>query len=136
MPVSIEGLTILAVDDSLHMRRLLQGMLGELGIHQVFLAKDGVEALRFLGDCDDMIDIVLCDWKMPRMTGLDLLRQVRTADPDLPFVMITGQAGQQSVLEAKGLGVTSYLVKPFSVDQLAKRLRSLVRLVAARAVPV
>ncbi len=136
MPMSIEGLTILAVDDSLHMRRLLQGMLGELGIHQVFLAKDGVEALRFLGDCDDMIDIVLCDWKMPRMTGLDLLRQVRTADPDLPFVMITGQAGQQSVLEAKGLGVTSYLVKPFSVDQLAKRLRSLVRLVAARTAPV
>jgi len=133
MSISIENLTILAVDDSLQMRRLLQGMLTELGIHQVLLSKDGVEALRFMVDCEDMIDIVLCDWKMPRMTGLDLLRQIRSVDPDIPFVMITGQADQNSVLEAKGLGVTSYLVKPFSTDQLAKRLRSLARLVAARA---
>jgi two-component system, chemotaxis family, chemotaxis protein CheY len=133
MTNSIEGLTILVVDDSLQMRRLLQGMLTELGIFQVFLAKDGAEALRFLGSCDDMIDLVLCDWKMPKMNGLDLLRQIRSADPDFPFVMVTGQADEQSVVAAKNLGVTSYLVKPFSADQLLKRLRALGRLIAAGA---
>lgn len=132
-PMSIDHLTVFVVDDSLQMRRLLQGMLTEIGINQVFLAKDGAEALRFLGSCDDMIDVVLCDWKMPKMNGIDLLRQIRSADPDMPFVMVTGQADESSVVAAKNLGVTSYLVKPFSSDQLVKRLRAVSRLMAARA---
>lgn len=130
--LAIDHLTILAVDDSMQMRRLLQGMLTEIGIYQVYLAKDGSEALRFLGDCDDMVDIVLCDWKMPKMNGIDLLRQIRSADPDMPFVMVTGQSDENSVVAAKNLGVTSYLIKPFSSDQLVKRLRSIARLIAAK----
>lgn len=80
-----------------------------------------------------MIDVVLCDWKMPKMNGIDLLRQIRSADPDMPFVMVTGQADEGSVVAAKNLGVTSYLVKPFSSDQLVKRLRAVSRLMTARA---
>lgn len=128
----IAELGVLAVDDSLQMRRLLQGMLSQMGIGQAFVAKDGVEALRFLGECDDMIDVILCDWKMPKMSGIDLLRQVRTVDPDIPFVMVTGLADEASVMAAKGLGVTSYMVKPFSPDQLEKRLNAVARLVAVR----
>ena len=132
MDTELHDLSVLAIDDSLQMRRLMQSMLTEIGISQTFMAKDGVEALRFLGECEDLIDVVLCDWQMPKMSGIDLLRQVRTVDPDIPFVMVTGQADEESVVAAKGLGVTSYLLKPFSSAQLEKRLRALTRLVAAR----
>lgn len=132
MTTSIESMGILVIDDSLQMRRLLQSMLAEIGIDQIYMAKDGVEGMRFLGDCDEMVDVVLCDWKMPKMNGIDLLRQVRTVDPDLPFIMITGLSDEKSVLEAKSLGVSSYLVKPFSLAQVTKRLFAMQRLIEAR----
>ena len=106
MSDDVAALGILAVDDSHQMRRLLQSMLAQIGIGQAFVAKDGTEALRFLGECEDMIDVILCDWKMPRMSGIDLLRQVRTVDPEIPFVMVTGLSDEESVMVAKGLGVT------------------------------
>lgn len=129
----LEGLGVLCVEDSQEMRKILQGMLTDIGIHQVFMAKDGVEALLFLGDCGDMIDMVLADWNMPFMDGAELLRQVRSADPDVPFVMITGRADKESVLEARNSGVSGYIAKPFSAEQLEKKLGAVARLAAARA---
>lgn len=125
-------LSLLIVEDSLQMRRMLHSMLSQVGVAQVYEAKDGTEALRFLGEFDEMVDVVLCDWNMPRMTGIDLLRQVRTVDPDLPFIMITGLADEESVMAAKSLGVTSYMIKPFSQAQLEKRLKAMSRLIFAR----
>lgn len=115
------------------MRNILQGMLTDIGIHQVFMAKDGVEALLFMGDCGDLISVVLADWNMPHMDGAELLRQIRTADPDIPFIMITGRADRASVLEAKSSGVSSYIAKPFSVEQLEKKLTAVARLAAVQA---
>ena len=132
MQNSIEGLRILVVEDSFEAMNLIKGMLADLGIHEVYTAKDGVEALDFLGSCDDLIDVVLCDWNMPRMTGVEVLRQVRTVDPDMPFVMVTGAADQRSVVEAKGSGVTAYLVKPYSANELAKKLGLVARMLRAR----
>jgi CheY-like chemotaxis protein len=129
---SLGHLTVLAVDDSLQMRRIMQSMLAEIGINQIFTAKDGFEALNFMGNCDDLIDMILCDWKMPHMTGLEFLRQVRTADPDIPFIMVTGKGDEQSVLEAKAHGVSSFIVKPFSANQLEKKILGMVRLMAAK----
>lgn len=130
----LEGLGILCVEDSQEMRKIMQGMLTDIGIHQVFMAKDGVEALLFMGDCGDMIDMVLADWNMPHMDGAELLRQIRSADPDVPFVMITGRADKASVLEARSHGVSGYIAKPFSVEQLEKKLKAVARLSeAARA---
>ncbi|MCK5041375.1 MAG: response regulator [Sphingomonadales bacterium] len=128
----IADLGILIVEDSREMRKILQGMLTELGINQVFLAKDGVEALLFLGDCYDMIDIVVADWNMPNMDGSELLRQIRGADPDIPFMMITGRADKDSVVEAKSQGVSSYIAKPFSIEQLEKKLNVLSRMLNAK----
>ena len=132
MAVSIDHLRILLVDDSIETLNLIRSMLQEMGINQVFIAKDGREALDFLGDCDDLIDLVLCDWNMPRLSGIEVLRQLRTVDPDCPFVMITGAADSDSISKAKTAGVTAYVRKPFSTSELAKKLRVIARLIALR----
>lgn len=129
---SISDLGILAVDDSDQARGLLQLTLKELGVHQTFMAKDGKEALEFLDDCYEMIDVILCDWDMPRVTGLEVLRQVRTVDPDIPFIMVTGAADRESVSIAKADGVSSYLTKPYSSEDLEKKLRQVVRIFKVR----
>ena len=125
-------LKILAVEDNKQTMRLLQNMLAEIGIRQVFTAETGREALDFLGDCEELVDVILCDWKLPEMSGFDVLRQVRAADRDIPFLMVTGTSDPKSVLQAKNSGVTGYLVKPFSKADLKKKIRLLQRVLDAR----
>lgn len=132
MQIAVDELRVLVVEDSFEAMNLVKGMLADLGIHEVYTAKNGMEALDFLGSCDDLIDVVVCDWNMPRMTGIELLRQLRTVDSDMPFIMVTGTADHQSVIEAKGSGVTAYLVKPYSANELAKKLGLVARMLRAR----
>ena len=121
----IDELRVLVVEDNLQQRTMIRMMCKELGISQVFTANDGKEALDFLGSCEDLVDVVICDWKMPRMTGIELLQQVRTVDPDLPFLMLTGLANADSVIAARESGVSAYLRKPFSAEQLEQKIRAL-----------
>ena len=113
---------------------LVKNMLKDFGLTQVYTAKNGVEALDFMGiaDGDEAVDVILCDWNMPRLSGLDVLKQIRTCDPDLPFLMITGNADKDSVVEAKTYGVTGYIKKPFSADQLRKKLNHVARIIDHR----
>ena len=134
-----EDLKVLVVDDSSETLNLLRAMLTDLKISQIYTAKDGKEALEFLGLFDDadepVVNAILCDWNMPRLSGIELLRQIRSVDPDIPFLMVTGNASAQSVLEAKAEGITGYLAKPFSVDQLSKKLAVVSRVLRHRAEP-
>ena len=123
MATNIEDLKILFVEDNLQARTMIRMVCKELGINEVYTASDGKEALDFLGACDDLVDLVICDWKMPRLTGIELLRQVRTVDPDIPFLMLTGLADAESVATARECGVSAYLRKPFAPDQLEARIR-------------
>jgi CheY-like chemotaxis protein len=122
----------LAVDDNFEALQLIRSYLREIPVAQVYTAKDGKEAMDFLGSCDDLVDVVLCDWNMPRVSGIDLLKQVRTVDPNMPFLMITGAADLASVTEAKAAGVSGYVAKPYSADQLRKKLLVIARVVAHR----
>jgi CheY-like chemotaxis protein len=135
MVENINDMSVLAVDDNSQARALIRETLKDLGIDQIFMAKDGREALDFLGNCDDMIHVIICDWNMPGMTGLEILRQVRTVDPDIPFMMLTGAVDMESVATAKNHGVTSYLAKPFSPAQLEKKLSQILRIVKLRQEP-
>lgn len=125
---SLGDLTVLAVDDVKEARDLLRLMLKDIGVNQIFTASDGKEALDFLSECETMINVIICDWNMPRVTGLEILRQVRTVDPDIPFLMATGVSDTESVEVAKGDGVTGYLVKPYSAEQLEKKLKFILRI--------
>lgn len=119
----IEKLKVLVVDDQPDARALVRGMLGELGVTQIFEAADGKEAMSFTDAAMDMIDVIICDWNMPKMSGIELLRQMRSVSYDVPFLMVTGRSDLDLVASAKSSGVTAYIRKPFSPAHLEVKLR-------------
>lgn len=129
-----DPLRILLVDDSSQSLKMTKRMLHDIGITQVFTAQNGVEALQLLGsfDGENIVDLVLCDWNMPEMDGMELLRQIRTCEPDLLFIMVTGQANYSAVAEAKAFGVNGFIKKPFSLDELRGKLKVASRIITHR----
>lgn len=122
VPTLDKALSFLVVDDFETMRRVNVNQLRQLGTEKIFTAKGGKEALRVLKA--QPIDVVLSDWNMPLMSGLELLRAIREDAKlfTLPFIMITAEAERPRVEEAIASGVTSMLLKPFSPGQLMIRL--------------
>ena len=118
-------LRILVVDDSKVMRGVLRKMLGS-DETEVLEAHDGKHALEVLAA--EPVDCVISDWNMPRMKGIDLLRQVRqnAALAHLPFVMVTAEAMAQNVAEADAARVSAYLTKPFTAESLWTTLRGIL----------
>jgi len=119
----LEDLKILVVEDQADTRSLVRNMMMEIGVTQVFEAENGRTALSFIDAAFDFVDMVVCDWNMPNMSGIELLRQIRSVDPDIPFLMVTGRGDMDSVMEARGSGVSGYIVKPFSPLQMEAKLR-------------
>jgi len=114
----------LVVDDFSTMRRIIRNLLSELGFTNVQEAEDGVDALHKLGG---NFDVVVSDWNMPNMTGIELLRKIRS-DPalkDLPVLMITAEAKRENIIEATQAGVSGYIVKPFTAATLDEKLKSI-----------
>ncbi len=112
----------LVVDDFEPMRKVTSGQLRAMGANTVITANNGSEALHILQN--RRVDVVLSDWNMPVMTGLDLLKAVR-ADARLarlPFIMITAEVARERVEEAIACGVSELLVKPYTSDRLAVRI--------------
>jgi len=120
-------LRILIVDDQQESRFFLRSVLSDLGVNQVFEAKDGRGALEFMDYGQDLVDIIFCDWNMPALPGIDFLKQIRGAGIDIPFMMITGRCDHESVLLAKSHGVNVYIRKPFSPLQIEAKLRVLLK---------
>lgn len=127
----MSDLKVLVVEDQAEARSILRNMLMEIGINQIFESADGREALAFIDSAFDFVDMIICDWNMPNMNGVELLRQIRTVDPDVPFLMTTGRVDLESVVEAKTSGVTGYIAKPFSPQQLEAKLRIVLHRMAS-----
>lgn len=126
MAIALSDLKVLVVEDDKSARNLMKMVLVGTGIHQIFMAEDGRFALKFLDEAPDLVDLILCDWNMPRMTGLEFLQQVRTMYPDMPFMMVTGKADIDSINAARKYGVNAYISKPYSPQQVEKCLLKLV----------
>lgn len=127
MAQDFSDLTVVIIDVEPSVARLLKIMLNDLKVAQVFVAKDGRDALDFLGSFTDAsVDFIICDWNLPRMTRIELLEQFRTIDPDVPFVMLTGRNDLHSVTAAREMGVTGYLFKPYLQEQLEAYLTSVL----------
>ena len=120
---SLSNLRVLVVEDNREARMLVRHMLQEFGLTQIFEASNGREGLHFIDLAPEMVDMVICDWNMPDMDGMALLKQIRTVFTDMPFLMLTGRCDLESVHEAKSAGVTAYIRKPFSPNQLEAKLR-------------
>jgi two-component system chemotaxis response regulator CheY len=116
-------LRVLLVEDVAEYRRYLSLLLGKIGVVDVDGAENGLDALVLLRMRD--YDIVFTDWKMPGMTGLELLEAIRADERlrRLPVVMITSETLRDSIIRAAQAGVDDYLAKPVTLDKLAEKLR-------------
>jgi len=117
---------VLAVDDFPTMRRIVKTLLRQLGYNNVAEAEDGQVALAKLKQ--EKFDLVLLDWNMPRMTGLELLKAIRADDnlQNTPVVMITAEGRKEDVLEAVKAGVNNFIVKPFTAETLEEKLNKVL----------
>ena len=117
---------VLIVDDYPTMLKVLQTLVRQLGFTNIEVAEDGTEALGKLKQ--DTFGLVISDWNMEPMTGLELLKKVRAdaAMSDLPFIMITAESSAENVKTAKEAGVSNYIIKPFTADTLRTKLVSVL----------
>ncbi len=113
---------ILVVDDFSTMRRIVKNLLKQIGYENIDEAEDGQHAFSKLKG--DRFQFVVSDWNMPNMTGIELLKNVRS-DPelkDLPFLMVTAEAEKEKVIEAIKAGVNNYIIKPFTAEILKEKM--------------
>jgi two-component system chemotaxis response regulator CheY len=120
------NMSILIVDDYKTMLRIIRNLLKQLGFNNVDEATDGSMALQKLRDKE--YGLVISDWNMEPMTGIQLLREVRADSrlKALPFIMITAESKTENVIAAKEAGVNNYIVKPFNAATLKTKLASVI----------
>ncbi len=120
------SMPILIVDDYKTMLRIIRNLLKQLGFTNVDEATDGSAALQKLRDKE--YSLVISDWNMEPMSGMQLLTEVRvdTKLKDLPFIMITAESKTENVIAAKEAGVSNYIVKPFNAATLKTKLTAVL----------
>ncbi len=121
-------LSVLVVDDNVHIRRLVRTILEAFGCGNISEAATAADALRILSQ--ENIDIVILDWVMPEVDGLELTRVIRKGDdvpnPYIPIIMLTGLAERRRIIEARDAGVTEFLAKPVAPKSLMSRLKMII----------
>ena len=127
--LNLERINFLIVDDNRHMRVLVKTLLHSLGSKNVQEAEDGADAFREMRTFP--ADIVICDWNMEPLDGLDFVRMVRTGsdspNPFVPIIMLTGHTEMNRVVEARDAGINEFLAKPISAKGLYARIEQVVR---------
>lgn len=116
---------VLVVDDSNTMRRIIINILTQMEITDVAQAADGVQAVDAVRKGD--IDLVLMDWNMPNMSGIDALRAIRAEGYKMPVVMVTTEAEKERIIEALKSGATNYIVKPFNQDVVVTKINEVLK---------
>jgi len=118
---------VLVVDDSSTMRRIIVNTLARLGYKDVVQGADGVEAWDAMQANPD-IGVVITDWNMPNMNGLELVKKIRAEEKyvDIPIIMVTTEGGKAEVITALKAGVNNYIVKPFTPQVLKEKLQAVL----------
>lgn len=114
---------LLVVDDSSTMRRIIKNTLQRLGYEDILEAEHGLQAWEIM-DSVEGIKVLITDWNMPEMNGLDLVKKVRADQRfvDIPIIMVTTEGGKAEVITALKAGVNNYIVKPFTPQVLKEKL--------------
>jgi two-component system chemotaxis response regulator CheY len=123
-----KDLQILIVDDYKTMLRIVRSLLNQLGFRNVDEATDGQAAMTMIKERPFAYGLVISDWNMQPMTGLDLLKSVR-ANPQtagMPFIMVTAEARTENIIAAKAAGVNNYIIKPFTQQVLKQKLSAVI----------
>ena len=111
----------LVVDDSASIRRIVVRTMNSVGVDQAIEAADGPAALSAFQA--DSFDLILLDWDLPKISGIEVLRAIRAAGSTVPVIMVARDSAKSTVLGAVQAGANAYLIKPFSPDQLAVKIR-------------
>lgn len=117
---------VLVADDDRDISSIIKFVLVNMGFVNIQQAKDGTQAMEYFNEPGNRIDLIVCDWMMPGISGLDVLKQVRAKRPDLPFLMLTAKSTVDNVSAARAAGVSSYIVKPFTPQDLKNKIKRLV----------
>ncbi|NCO00920.1 MAG: response regulator [Epsilonproteobacteria bacterium] len=114
---------LLVVDDSSTMRRIIKNTLARLGYQDILEGADGLEGWAAI-DANPDVEMLITDWNMPEMNGLELVKKVRADErfKDLPIIMVTTEGGKAEVITALKAGVNNYIVKPFTPQVLKEKL--------------
>ena len=116
----------LIAEDARVDRRLLVGILRHhLDFEEIIEAKDGAEALEWVRN--EQFQLILLDWNMPKMQGIDVLRKIRDENVNTPVIMVTGEKDRASVVEAFDAGANNYIVKPFGASTVAAKIKNTLR---------
>ena len=118
-----KNIRVLVVDDAGSMRKVLVSIIKSLGISHVFEASDGTSALHIIKDTE--LDVIICDWEMPKMNGLDLFIEVKKMENPPPFILVTSVSEMKKVKNAIEQGIEHYIVKPLKPETISKKLSSL-----------
>ncbi len=118
---------VLVVDNSVPMRRAIRGIFRQIGFKNIIWAGDGSEALEKLRK--EKAGLIVSDWDMPKMNGLELLKAVRGDEglEDIPFIMITAEVGKENVLKAVKAGVSCYITRPFTFETVSRKVKKLFK---------
>ena len=125
------GLKVLVADDFATMRKIVRNILKQIGFDDIVEAEDGQAALQVLKS--ENIGLVVTDWNMPNMSGLELLEKIRQ-DPktaSLPVLMVTAEGLKENVVAAVKAGVNNYVVKPFTAEVLQEKLEQIFKKLAS-----
>jgi two-component system chemotaxis response regulator CheY len=121
-----KNMPILVVDDFSSMRKIIRGLLKQLGFENIDEAADGTAAFEKMKE--KKFSLVISDWNMEPMTGFELLKRVRADDTlkNTPFILVTAESKTENVIAAKQAGVNNYIVKPFTAETLKGKLTSVI----------
>ena len=125
--MAYEATKVLVVDDSSVMRQIIKNTLKQLGfdVGNLSDAEDGQMGLKRAQEGG--LDLIISDWNMPKMTGIEFLKAVREdgSIKGIPFLMVTSEADKEKIVEAVQAGVSQYIVKPFNANQLEEKIKAI-----------
>lgn len=119
---------VIVAEDEPMAAKLAQGALKVMGFKRIFHATDGLKALKLLRELDGDVQLIVSDWNMPEINGLQFLKAVRKNFPKMKFIMLTGNANKEFVIEARRAGVDAYIAKPFTPDQMKAKVEAIFKL--------
>ena len=115
---------VLVVDDMMTMRKIVSKTLKEIGLTDITEAKDGALAWEAINSAAPPFGLIVSDWNMPNCTGIELLKRVRGDKrfAHLPFLLVTAEAEKHQIVEALSLGVSGYIIKPFTAETIKAKI--------------
>ena len=119
---NFDHLRVMVVDDDVDIIRIVECILRDIGVGRIIRAESGQKALEEYFLCPENIDVIICDLAMPGMSGFEVLEGVRSDSRKKPFIMLTANITSDAVVEAKKKGVTAYIVKPFTIEDIMKKM--------------